>query len=192
MQKQVIVIASGATERAALPFLTKDIQQESIDVEVLIPPRNGAMTADVIERILKSAWYGSLDNRTPDKFVVLLDADGKDPDTVLEPLRRNLHSDQYPNITVPILLAYAQWHLEAWFFGDSQNLRDYLERDLGSVDASNPDDIDNPKRHLKHLLAGNYTRRTSEAIARVLNPQTIISRSPSFRGFIDAVRNGDG
>ena len=192
MRKRVVVIASGATERAALPFLTKDIQQESIDVEVLIPPRNGALTADVVERLLKSAWYGSSDNRTPDKFVVLLDADGKDLDTVLEPLRRNLHSGQYPNITAPILLAYAQWHLEAWFFGDSQNFRDYLNRDLGSVDASNPDDIDNPKLHLKHLLGGNYTRRTSEAIARVLSPQTIIGRSPSFRGFIDAVRNGDG
>lgn len=192
MRKQVIVIASGATERAALPFLTKGIQQESIDVNVLIPPGNGALTADVVERILKSAWYSSLDNRTPDKFVVLLDADGKDPHTVLEPLRRNLVNRPDPNITAPILFAYAQWHLEAWFFGDSQNLRDYLERDLGSVDASNPDAIENPKLHLKHLLGGGYTRRTSESIARVLNPQTIIGRSPSFRGFIDAVRNGDG
>ena len=177
---------------AALPFLTKDFQQESIDVGVLIPPRNGALTVDVVEKLLKSAWYNSSGNQTPDKFVVLLDADGKNPDTVLELLRLNLVKRLEAEITAPILFAYAQWHLEAWFFGDSQNLRDYLDRDLGSVDASNPDAIDNPKLHLKHLLGGNYTRRTSEAIARVLDPQTIIGRSPSFRGFIDAVRNGDG
>ena len=192
MPKQVIVIASGAIEMAALPFITQDLQQESIDVVVLIPPRNGALTADVVERLMKSAWYGSADNRTLDKFVVLLDADGKDPDNVLESLRRNLASRRDPNITAPVRLAYAKWHLEAWFFGDAQNLRDYLERDLGSVDASDPDTIENPKLHLKNLLGGSYTRRTSEDIARALDPQTIIGRSPSFRGFIDAVRNGDG
>ena len=153
MPKQVIVIASGATEMAALPFLTQDLQQESIEVAVLIPPRNGALTADVVERLMKSAWYGSADNQTPDKFVVLLDADGKDPHTVLEPLRRNLDSRRDPNITAPVRLAYAQWHLEAWFFGDSQNLRNYLERDLGSVDASDPDTIENPKLHLKNGYA---------------------------------------
>ncbi len=35
-----------------------------------------------------------------------------------------------------------------------------------------------------------YTARTSEDIARTLDPQIIEQRSPSFRGLVEAVRNG--
>ena len=192
MPKQVVVIASGATERAALPFLVEYLQGENIAVDVHIPPRNNVLTVDVVERLLKAAWYSPPDNQQIDKFVVLLDVDGKQPDAVVDPLRRSLISRLDSQITASVLFAYAQWHLEAWFFGDAQRLRDYLGRDLGSVDTSNPDAIENPKRHLINLLDGNYTRRVSEDIARGLNPQIITGRSRSFQGFIEAVRNGDG
>ena len=192
MPKQVIVIASGATERAALPFLVEYLQEENIVIDVHIPSRNNVLTVDVVERLLKAAWYSLPDNQRIDKFVVLVDMDGKQPDAVVEPLREGLRGRVDSQVAAPVLFAYAQWHLEAWFFGDAQGLRDYLERDLGSVDTSNPDAIENPKRHLINLLDGNYTRRVSEGIARGLNPQTIIGRSSSFRGFIEAVRNGDG
>ena len=86
--------------------------------------------------------------------------------------------------------AYAQWHLEAWYFADTENLQTYLQRDLGNVDTSKPDEIQNPKLHLKHLLPRTYTARVSEEIARTLNPRTIAGRSPSFKGFVDAVLNG--
>ena len=192
MHKQVVVIASGATERAALPFLVEYLQGENIAVDVHIPSKNGVLTVDVVERLLKAAWYSPPDNQRIDKFVVLLDVDGKQPDAVVDPLRQSLISRLDSHITASVLFAYAQWHLEAWFFGDAQGLRDYLGRDLGSVDTSNPDAIENPKRHLINLLQGNYTRRVSEDIARGLNPQVIMGRSRSFQGFIDAVRNGDG
>ena len=192
MHKQVVVIASGATERAALPFLVEYLQGENIAVDVHIPSKNGALTVDVVERLLKAAWYSPPDNQQIDKFVVLVDVDGKQPDAVVDPLRQSLISRLDSQITASVLFAYAQWHLEAWFFGDAQGLRDYLGRDLGSVDTSNPDAIENPKRHLINLLQGNYTRLTSENIARGLNPQIITGRSRSFQGFIEAVRNGNG
>ncbi len=192
MPKQVVVIASGPTERAALPFLAEHLREENISINVQIPPKHGKLTVDVATSILKAAWYRPLDNLPPDKFVILVDVDGKQPDEVMEPFRQNIASRLEPQITASLQFAYAQWHLEAWFFGDSDGLRAYLGLDLGSVDPSNPDSIENPKQHLRSLLDDNYTRLTAEAIARQLNPQTIAGRSPSFRGFIEAVRNGDG
>ena len=91
-----------------------------------------------------------------------------------------------------IQYAYAQWHLEAWYFADAANLRRYLGgRNLGSVDTSQPDNIQNPKLHLKNLLSDEtYTSRVSEEIATGLDAKTIAQRSLSFRGFLEAVKNG--
>jgi len=192
MPKQVVVIASGATERNALPSIVEYLREEDIFVSVQIPPKHGKFTVDVVVSILKATWYRPPDNILPDKFVILVDVDGKQPDAVLEPFRQNLASRLEPQITASLQFAYAQWHLEAWFFGDADGLRTFLGRDLGSVDPSSPDSIENPKQHLRNLLDDNYTRLTAGAIARQLNPQTIAGRSPSFRGFIEAVRNGEG
>ena len=70
-------------------------------------------------------------------------------------------------------------------------LRGFLGRDVGSVDASKPDEIQNPKLHLKNLLGDRvYTAPLSEEIARTLDAATIAQRSPSFQGFLEAVTNG--
>ena len=88
--------------------------------------------------------------------------------------------------------AYAQWHLEAWYFADARNLRQYLGRALGHVDTSSPDEILNSKQHLRNLLPNRYYAAwTAEDIVRHLNARAIAQRSPSFRGFLDAVLNGE-
>ena len=87
--------------------------------------------------------------------------------------------------------AYAQRHLEAWYFADGGNLRGYLKRDLGRVDDSRPDEIENPKLHLKNILDEQvYTARVSEEIARGPDAETIARRSPSFKDFPEALLNG--
>ena len=141
------------------------------------------------EKIIKSVWYEDIEHR-PDKIVVLVDVDGKQPGDVVEPLKDGLSKRLRREINTRVLYAFAQWHLEAWYFADQTNLRDYLHRDLGSVDASKPDEIENPKLHLKNLLPQFYTSRVSGEIAGKLNPQTIQGRSPSFKGFVEAVKNG--
>ena len=191
MTKNVTVLASGETERRALPYLLSHLRGRGISlVEVRIPPRNGALSVQTAENLVKAAWYERLD-APPDKFVILLDVDGKLPDCVLEPFRA-LPERLGDEIEAAILYACAQWHLEAWYFADAANLRDYLGgRALGKVDTSKPDEIHNPKLHLKHLLDNRvYTARISEEIASWLNATTIAERSPSFRGFLDAVVNG--
>ena len=143
------------------------------------------------ERLIKAAWYANA-AAPPDKFVVLLDTDGKAPDEVTGPFRGELPERLSGDIGPPVLVTYAQQHLEAWFFADAANLRRWLDgRALGSVDASRPDEIQNPKQHLKNLLPSRfYTSRTAEEIASELDAQNIVQRSPSFRKFVEAVVNG--
>ncbi len=190
MAKRVVVIASGETERRALPRLLSHLEDEGVSiVDVLIPRRNRALDVRMAERLLKSAWYESTTDR-PDKFVVLVDTDGKAPDDVLAPFQQ-LSGRLGVEIPASVLCAYAQWHLEAWYFGDAANLRGFLSGSLGSVDTSKPDEIPNPKLHLRNVLGDRvYTARVSEEIAERMNAATIAQRSPSFQGFLEAVTNG--
>lgn len=191
MPKRVIVIASGETERRALPHLLSHLLDEGITVaDVRIPSRNRGLRVKIVEKIIKSAWYES--QTPPDKFVLLIDVDGKDPDDSLSPFKKGLPERLPPEVRPKLQYVYAQWHPEAWYFADSQNLRTYLrDKALGSVDASKPDEIQNPKQHLKNLLErSTYTALISEDIDRTLDARTIALRSPSFNGFLSAVRNG--
>ncbi len=192
MGKVVVVIASGETERRSLPHLTAHLQAEGITiVEVRIPPRHRALNVEMAEKLLKASWFERL-AAPPDKFVVLVDADGRTPNEVLCPFREQLPSRIGISIKAQIQFACAHWHLEAWYFADASGLQQYLERTLGSVDTSRPDEIQNPKLHLKHLLGDRaYTAVISEEIAKGLSAQTIGQRSPSFQGFLEAVRNGE-
>ena len=192
MAKNVIVLASGETERRALPHLLSHLRDRGVSpVEVRIPYGNRALSVRMAEDLVKDAWY-ECPGAPPDKFVILLDVDGKSPDDVMEPFR-TLSKRLGGDIGATILYAYAQWHLEAWYFADARGLRGCLKRALGSVDSSKPDEIQNPKLHLKHLLGARvYTARISEEIARELDATTIAERSPSFKGFVEAVMNGPG
>lgn len=190
MAKRVVVVASGSTEQRAIPLLLS--KEEDIQVEVLIPARNRALTVESALGLIRSTLYATPEE-SPRKYVVLVDVDGKSPEQVLSPFIANLPGQLAPNLRELFHFAYAQWHLEAWFFADATRLREYLDgRSLGSVDTSNPDEIENPKNHLRNLLRqkGIYTARISEEIAHVLDNDTIAGRSPSFRRFRDEVRNG--
>jgi hypothetical protein len=192
MSKRVVVICSGETERRALPHLVKHLSGEDIRViEVRRPDGNKPLNVEMAERLIKAAWYRPAENPAPDKFVVLLDADGKDIEQVLTPFRSQLPGRLGANIKASIQFACAQWHLEAWYFADAAGIRAFLGSAPGSVDTSRPDEIPNPKLHLKNLLGERvYTAVISEDIAKQLNGHTIEERSPSFHAFLDAIRNG--
>ena len=97
----------------------------------------------------------------------------------------------FQGIDAHVLCTYAQQHPEAWYFADPQNLKAFPGRNLGAVDFSKPDEMQNPKLHFKHLLGDRvYTARVSERIARRLDPEAIIQRSPSFSAFLEAIGNG--
>ena len=191
MSKRVVVIASGETERRALPFLVQHLAAQGIVVEdVRIPPRHRAINVAIAEKLIRSVWFERADDARPGKFVVLLDTDGASPENVIAPIRDRL-PDRVRDIGASIQFAVAQQHLEVWYFADAGGLKRYLGRDLRNVDPSQPDAIPNPKRHLKHLLGSRpYTSLISRAIATELDATTMAQRSPSFRGFVAAVKNG--
>lgn len=193
MGKRVVVIASGETERRALPHLVAHLENDGMTLlEVRIPPGHRALTVEMAEKLVKAAWFERFD-APPDKIVILVDVDGRPPTEVLDPFRERLPGRLGVDIAPSLQFACAQWHLEAWYFADEPALRRYLKGALGSVDASAPDAIQNPKRHSKNLLGPRaYTAVISEEIARSLDPQKIAQRSPSFSGFCDAMRNGFG
>lgn len=189
--KQVVVIASGATEQQALPVLLDHLGAEGIQAgDVRIPPRHRDLTVEVVEKLIRTVWYERPDAR-PAKIVVLVDTDLKTPEDALEDLRRRLPDRLTEEMARSVHYTYAQQHLESWFFADAEGLRTYLGGAFRKVDASRPDEIENPKRHLKRLLRSRpCTSRVSGAIARKLDPKVVEERSPSFRGFLQAVRNG--
>ena len=193
MAKRVVVIASGETERRALPHLAAHLQDQGVAVEVRIPPGHRALNAQTAENLIRAAWYERV-AAPPDKFVLLLDLDADTTDAVLNPLKARLHDRLGADIRATVQYAYARQHLEAWYFGDESNLTKYLGRSIGNVDGSRPDEIQNPKQHLKQLLRGGrnriYTASVSEDLARSVDARTISQRSPSFHSFLEAVLNG--
>ncbi|HZL36932.1 MAG TPA: DUF4276 family protein [Tepidisphaeraceae bacterium] len=193
MGKRVVVIASGETERRALSHLVKQLETDGVSLlEVRIPPRHNALNVAMAEKLIKATWYERI-AAPPDKFVILLDVDGKMPVDVLDPFRQQLPIRLGTEISAALQFAYAQWHLEAWFFADEQGLRGYLGASLGNVDSSAPDQIQNPKEHLKHLLNQRaYTAVVCEEIAKALDAGKIRQRSQSFCAFLEAMRNGLG
>ena len=190
MPKRITVVASGPTEQRALPVLLSS--EDNVLIEVLIPPRSGALTVESALSLIRSTLYGH-PGEIPHKYVVLVDVDGKSPEQVLSAFKDNLPGRLDPSVGGLVHFAYAQWHLEAWFFADASGLRSYFEgRSLGNVDTSNPDNIQNPKHHLRNLLReqGLYTARVSEEIAGILDDDSIANCSPSYRHFRDTIRNG--
>jgi hypothetical protein len=186
-----VVIASGETERRALPHLLSHLAEEGI--EIIYPirtPPNGRITGEIAYKIIVSAWRELEWVTPPDKFVVLVDADGKAPETVVEALEQQLKKTNVAAVPAAVLVTSAKWHLEAWFFADPASLRAYIGGSLGSIDASKPDDIINPKLCLKNLIDETYTSRIAEEIAQKLVVLEVRSHSPSFAQFERAVRNG--
>ena len=51
--------------------------------EVRVPPRNKVLNAEMAERLIRAAWYENL-STPPDKFVLVLDLDGANPDGSLD------------------------------------------------------------------------------------------------------------
>ena len=106
MTKRVVVIASGETERRALPHLLRSLQRDGVaQVDVRIPPKNRQLCAKMAEKLIRATWFANLAERI-DKFVVVADTDQADPVTVLKSLQRDLH-ERLEDIQADILFAYA-------------------------------------------------------------------------------------
>lgn len=60
-KRVVVVVASGETERRALPHLLAHLETGGVTlVDVRIPPRNLPLKPDMGEKLIKAAWFSSL------------------------------------------------------------------------------------------------------------------------------------
>ena len=59
----------------------------TLDVSISIPRGNRRLTVSMAESLIKSVLYAG---QPPDKVVVLIDVDGKDPDQELHPFKTDL------------------------------------------------------------------------------------------------------
>ena len=191
MAEDVGIIAEGLTERVALGHLLEGLVEAPDQGKIVIPPNNRLLTVAMAVRLASGLIERYV---TLDKIVVLKDVDRGVPDEVLAPFRQELPGRLRRHRPVSLQFAYSQWHLEAWFFGDSQGLRGFLDRRaLGNVNDSRPDEIQNPKMHLINLLSNSgrrYTSRVAGEIAQAVKGPTIAGCSPSFQLFVESVRNG--
>ena len=80
--KRVVVIASGETERRALPLLASHLRDENISVEVRISPRNRRLDVRMAENLIRAAWYADLTVSCRTNSSILVDTDGKAPEDV--------------------------------------------------------------------------------------------------------------
>jgi hypothetical protein len=192
MGRDVVVVASGDTERRSLPHLLRHLSGDELraPVDVRISP-HGLLTVNIAERIIRATWWERHGRGTPpDKVVVLVDADAQPPEEKLVEFDE-LHR-RCADLPLTVKAAVAKWHLEAWFFADAESLRVSLDgRSLGTI-SSDPDAIPFPKQRLRNLLNVPYTSRMAEHIASTLSPDAVRQRSPSFARFEAAVRNGGG
>ena len=68
MSKQVVVIASGETERRSLPHLAAHLHAEDIFVvEVRRPDRSKALSVEMVEKLVKAAWWALALNATSEQ-----------------------------------------------------------------------------------------------------------------------------
>ncbi len=193
--KRLLVIASGETERRALPALMRDTLTNIELLGVRIPPGHRDIArAEVAEAVIRAAfWQFKGEERAPDKVVVLIDADAaaEQGHHKARELQARLEK-RLASLPTKVLVAAACRHLEAWFFADAQGLREFLGRALGNVDPLLPDEIENPKLYLTHLLRPRvYVAAVAGEIARRLSPAEV-RRSSSFVAFEAAARNGGG
>ncbi len=110
MAKRVLVIASGQTELNALPRLLAHLSEEGITIDVRIPDRHRKIAPNVVAPIIYSALHDS-ENGPPDKYVVLVDTDGRTAAETLRPVQEGLQRTSVSRYVENLQYAYAQWHL---------------------------------------------------------------------------------
>ena len=86
MAKKVIVVVSGESDRRSIPFLCRHFLEQAEMFEVRKPPGNATLTPEQTVKLVKAGWY-EMNGRgmPPDKFVILVDSDGKAPVVAAKP-----------------------------------------------------------------------------------------------------------
>ena len=129
-----------------------------------------------------------------DRALVIRDADMREPQVLLREMESKIAHRTYEFFPVRFIVIVRE--LEAWLLADSEAIatvtRGYSGRVVPVVNEF-IEDIADPKARLQRMLSDAkvaYTREVARKIAAAANVEYIAYRCPSFRGFVQAVRNG--
>ncbi len=123
--------------------------------------------------------------RTCDGVIWVTDAETDNPSQYLKRMRSEVQKAGLGSRTKCVV---AVRMLEAWLLADDQALKD-----VAGIHAVflNPENVPDPKRKLRRLLAAKnktYTAQQARRIAEAADPATLVSRCPSFVQFKKAAQ----
>jgi Domain of unknown function (DUF4276) len=182
-------------------LIVEGIYDEAVLIEFI--RKCGSSDVEVISRVCGPK--GSLMNRFPgfleefryvkhgshvDKALVVRDADGKVPATLIEAMEARIARRTYP---FPVRCLVIVQELETWLLADSEALakvtQEYASRAVAEINEPLERIVD-PKGRLQRLLSGAkvpYTQEVARKIARAIRLEIIEERCLNFRSFRQAV-----
>lgn len=182
----VALVAEGPFDEDVLKALIHRIREDRLDVHSRIC--RGSLAGRYV-RHLKELQYES----DFEKALVVTDAHGRNPQTLVDQLRREIKNVRLP---FQVQFVVVVQELEAWLLADHLALN-LVAAERGCPEnfhplIDNPEKIPDPKMELRRLL-GNagipYTQGVAREIAQGSNLQTIAYWSESFRRFQIAVND---
>ena len=187
-----LILASGLKEWYALPVLCRHFCEDA-GVRVVFPDHSAALIHQVAP-LLQLHWRPDVDP----PCVILVDTHRLSPSQAMEPVQQKVDAmvqrgDLSPAARNSIRWAYAQPHLEAWFFADPSGLARYIGCD--EADLGVPGTIRDPQGVLRGLMTQhmpgrrrNYGASRAKDIADGLDARVVLANSPSFKTLIDAIQ----
>jgi uncharacterized protein DUF4276 len=120
-----------------------------------------------------------------DKALIVSDANGEQPSTLLTRIRRGLTGRRYGFPVEPLVIVQ---ELEAWLLADEEALQNVVGTKRMLVRS--PEDLKDPKRQLLRLLSQRdhiYTPALAGRIADAIRIPILSKRCPSFVKFRNAI-----
>lgn len=173
---RVGVVVEGACDIAALPILIKKCRNDAS----VIPRECRGPIFYKFPRILDELERC----RTIDKALVICDADGEQPMTLMTRIRRGLAGHRYGFPVEPVVIVQ---ELEAWLLADEEALQSVVG--MRTLFRS-PEDRRYPKRELVRLVSQTghvYDHALAGRIAEAIRISILSKRCPSFVKFQNAI-----
>ena len=181
------MVIEGSYDQALEEIIKNILQQE---IEIISRPCGGkTQLMNKFRGHLESFRYLGHASKL-EKALVIRDADGKNPEDLLQRLRNSLQGRIYPFELKFIIVVQ---NLETWLLADEEALSGLAQRRSGRPVSRVKEALESivyPKEKLKTILSGVGVRYTSEVarkIAKESNTNVLENRCPSFREFRQAV-----
>jgi len=180
------MVVEGAYDEAALTEIIRTCVEG--EIEVIGRPCFGSIISK-FRGFLEEFRYANQGSPV-DKALVIMDANGKDADQLIERAQERITNRKYP---FPVKIVVIIRELESWLLADETAISsvtvEYSGRTAPRVNEP-PEEIVAPKERLTGLLSGAgvyYTAEVARRIAAAVDIERLSYRCPGFTRFREAV-----